>query len=1042
MEPLEFRILGPFEIRRGDVVLDGGAGRPQALLVTLLLNANRTVSPARLSDAVWGERAPRSTANLIQGYVSHWRSMLDPARAPRSSGHRLQSTPGGYQLALAADECDLSRFRRLARDGERAAAAGDLLVARRLLALAVAERRGPPLGDFRDVFHVEGAALEAEWLAAVRTAAGVELQLGAPERALAHLDQAAAREPLDETLAEMRMLALYRLGRQAESLAVYDQVRVALADDLGVEPGVRLRTLHVRVLRQDASLRGPERVAATAPTLPVPLSSFVGRRRELAAVLAVAGSHRLVTLTGSGGSGKTRLAIEVAREVAAEAQRDVTFVDLSAVRTSDQLWPTVANVLGTTLAAGLEPAVALAAALRSRPGLLVLDNLEQLTGAGPEIARVLSLSPQLAVLATSREPLGVDGEHLFAVPPLPVPSDDDDPSAVMSSDAVRLFVQRSAAADPAFELTGADAAVAGGICRRLDGLPLAVELAAAWTTTLSLRALLERLDRPLDLLVRSRKAGSGPPRHRTMRAAIEWSYSALGEPERRLLDELSVFVSGARLDAIEAVSDLGEETLQSLAELVDRNLVTRITTGLEPRYRLLQTIREYARGELAARPEDQRAAKDRHAGYFSVVAEQVARTARSPGGETLVARLGDEQHEIRAALGHLRRSGSPDRVLALVTDCLPLWWDLGFVAEGYTRLTEALDACGDAPTELRAAAHAGAASLGEAVADRRTALGHARTATALAMRAGSLPLEGLGCCLEGNNLSWEDWAGPATEGIERLESARRISGSMPAAAVRWDWSSRQSVLATATISLVDVLRHRDARRAHALLAGAVDEGWTAEPHLASFVRRAFGFLAADAGSWLEAEQHLVASLALARQAGSTRSESRTLEELARLAWARGAIADAAAFAEDATRLSRNAGHAINWARCAALLSDVLSGLGDRHRAWDLLAEAEPAVGTRDAELAAIRFEPRRARLARLDGDSEGAARHVGAASALASAEMLTPDRVIYLVESAYAAAGDPAAVASIGATIDTAAERVGLRLPEPERRLLDDLTGG
>jgi predicted ATPase/DNA-binding SARP family transcriptional activator len=1039
VDAVEFRLLGPFEVRRESQLLAGGGGKRRALLAALLLSANRVVTVDQLSQALWGATPPRSASNLIQGYVSDWRSLLEPDRAPRSSGRRLLSTPSGYRLDVAPHECDVLRFRALAGEGRRAASAGDLLSARRLLREALQEWRGAALADFDD-HDFQGAvvALDELRLAAAETAADVELQLDRPDRALECVQTLVELFPLRESLARLTVVALYRAGRQDDALTAYGRIRTALADELGIDPGPALSQLHLQVLRQDPSLDGPAPDSGATASLPVPLSPFVGRAQELAAVLDLAARHRMVTLTGSGGSGKTRLAIAAAAVVASQQERDVAFVDLSAVRDPDLLCVSIAGVLGGQLAPSLRPGRALAMQLGSRPTLLILDNMEQLIGAARDLSLLLSYASQVSVLATSREPLGLAGEQLFHVRPMALPADDAavaGASALLAADAVRLFLDRARAADPDFVVADNDVRVVAGICRRLDGLPLALELAAPWTATLSLRALLERLDRPLALLVAGGDAAGRPDRHHTLRAAIEWSYTALSPDQRRLLDQLSVFTSGARLEAVEAVSDLGDAAVPALAALVDRNLVSRMGTT-EPRYRLLETVREYARDQLSTQPEEHENACQRHVDYFCTLAEHVARGGRTPTGEDLVVRLGEEQDEIRAALDHLHERGDTRRTLTLVVDCLALWWDLGHTREGYLRLTAALDACGsDAPAELVAAGNAAATFLADAVGEPAVGLARARAATRHARDAGSPTLEGLGLCLEGNSLCWMEWSGTAATGIELLDRAASIAKTSPISHSRWSWCTGQAVVDTATLALAEFLRYRLPRRAHALVSSAWQHSAPMpEPYTASFILRVIGFLAANAGRWSEANECLTESLALATRARSRRSESRTLEELARLALAQGDVAEATSFADRATRLSRESGHALNWSRCAALLATIVLEQDDHERARRLLDEAAAALQPSYPSLAIRTVAPRRARLARLAGLPERAGPYLFAAAELEHAEGLMPDRVIYLVESAHDAAhrGDNGRAAELSMMLTRDAGRIGLHLPRPE----------
>lgn len=1038
MDVLEFRLLGPFEVSIGGEVLTAGGGRRRGLLAALLLSANQTVGVPRLVGALWGDDPPRSAANLVQGYVSGWRSVLDPGRAPRASGQRLESAGHGYRLTVAAEECDLLRFEALVRTGRRAASTGDLLSARRLLRQALSERRGPILSDFVDLLQAEASALEERWLDASEQAADVELRLGRPAEALTLLQEPAGREPLRESITALRMLALHRAGRPADAVALFDATRRMLAHELGVDPGSALRKLHVEILRQDPALDGPE-PAATSRSLAVPISSFLGREREVDEIARLIRSHRLVTLTGPGGSGKTRLAVEVATTVAADQERDVAYVDLAPVRDPDLIWTAVAAAIGQQLAANLEGPRALALQLAGRPTLLVLDNLEQIADAAPGVALALSLAPQLSLLTTSREPVGVAGEQLYPVPPLPLPAADvDDATKLLAADAVRLFVERAREADPTFEIRPSDASIAADICRRLDGLPLAIELAAPWTRTLSLPALLERLGTPSGLLDSRGQAADQPSRHRTLRSAMDWSYSGLTEPQKQLLERLSVFAVSAGLDAVEAVADTSRDATTTLAGLVDRNLVQRKSSPRGPRYGMLETIRSFARARHASRGADQVATRLRHAEHFCDLAQRTARIARSPAGEDLVRQLYEDQDEIRAAADHLESNAPAERVLTLVTDCLPLWWELGHVGEGYRRISRALDSCGSSVApELLAAAHCAAASLSEACGAPEDSLRHARAATEQAARAGSLPLRALSQCLEGNNLSWADWAGPATVGTRTLESARVQASRIHDGSVRWDWISRGAITTSAALSLVDVLRHRDPERAARVLASVWDDSaLPVDSHLASFLHRARGFLLGDSGHWAQAEGELAESLALATSLGTRRTLSRSQEETAVLAWARGDLDRAARYAESATRLSRDSGHALNWVRCAALLADVLMETCDLGAARRLLTEADAVVATGYPDFGRRTLAPRRARLERLDDAPGQAALQLARSPAFDDAGGLPPHRVIQLVELAHAAAGrnhteDAAALID---RLTSEVQRIGLVLAEPETR--------
>jgi predicted ATPase/DNA-binding SARP family transcriptional activator len=1036
MDWLEFRLLGPFEVSGGGRTILSGGGKRRAILAVLLLSANEAVSVERLIDALWGEAAPASAVNLVQGYVSDLRRILEPGRPPRASGQRLVSSHG-YRLAVREDECDLMRFHLAVGQAGAAREASDLPTASLLLSRALGEWRGAPLLDFTAEQFMPAAAarLQEARLSAAEAAAEVELSLGRPDRALSYLLDLSDAHPFRERLAELRILALYRSGRQADALTVYETIRLGLADELGVDPGPALRKLHLEVLRQEPSLdaTAPPVMGGVRSELPVALSSFVGRERELGSVLQLLGSHRLVTLTGPGGSGKTRLATEAGTVVRAAGELEVAFVDLTPVRAAELVGAAIADACRLRVPPGLTAVASIAAKLAGRRVLLVLDNVEHVLDAVPDIADLLGSAPGVAVLATSREPLGLAGERQFPVPPLALPAQVPDASVqdVLGSDAVRLFVDRARAANPGFSVADRDAAALAGVCRRLDGLPLALELAAPWTKTLTVRALLERLDHSLELLVGASRYG--PERHRSLRTAIEWSYAALLHPEQQLLQALSIFASGARLDAIEAVAPLpGGRCLPALAALVDKSLVVRAGTSQQPRYRLLETIREYAALRLATDAEAALTVRTRHAQYYCLVAEQAGRAAHTASGEATAFRLAEEATEIRAALDHLSTAGSSEAALALVIDCLPLWWDLGHIEEGYRYLTERLNASGAAATPLllRAAASAGAAILAEAKGDSGAAIALARSAGQLAAEAGAQTLQALALAVEGDVSMWRD---TRTLALERLHEAMDLASAAPDGPARWGWASRQVVITSATLSLAETYRFRDPQRARELLGPALKTA--SDRHLASFLQRALGFLAIDSGEYLNAESLLQKSLAVARELGSGRSQSRSHEGLAALAWAQGELVTAAAEAERALRISRDAGHAYNWGRCAALLADVLIEQGHLTRAGDVLKVAISAIEGHDRNFALRVLKPRQARAARLSGRPGDAAAALAHARPVQHPDQLAPERVVYLIEDALAALGDghDARAGHLITGLVAQAAQLGLVIPLPER---------
>ncbi len=572
---MEFRLLGPLEVAGDDgaeVAL--GGPRPRAVLALLLLSANEAVSVDRLIDGVWGESPPASAAGALQVHVHSLRKTLGT--------DRIVTRAPGYLVRVEPGELDVQRFEQLLADGDPHG--------------ALELWRGEALADvaFEPFAQAEAARLEEMRLAALEARIDADLDAGRHRALAGELDVLAAAHPHRERLQAQRMLALYRGGRQADALAAYREAREAL-DELGLEPSAELRGLERRMLEQDPSLAVAERGAA----IPRAATTLIGRRLERAAAQALLGrpDTRLLTLTGTGGSGKTRLALALADE-----RKDAVFVDLSPLADASLLLATIAAALDLGDVSGRE-AETLRDALSGQPPLLVLDNLEHLPEAFADVARLLETAPELRILATSRTPLRIEAEREYRVPPLAVPELGVETAAEADSDAVRLYVERARVELPDFELTDANANAVARICRALDGLPLAIELAAARVRVLGPEGTAKRLGERLSLLTRS--APDLPERQRSLRATIDWSYRLLDEPAAHVFRALSVFAGGATLDAVEAVADPETDVPAALAALLDSGLVNHDAPGGEPRFAMLETIREFAAAELRDAGEEE-----------------------------------------------------------------------------------------------------------------------------------------------------------------------------------------------------------------------------------------------------------------------------------------------------------------------------------------------------------------------------------------------------------------------------------------------------
>ena len=589
---MEFRILGPLEVLDDSGPLALGGIKPRALVAALLLHPNEAVHAERLALALWGEDVPPSALKTLQIYVSRLRKAIKDAGV-------LVTTPAGYRLRVRPGELDADRFARCVEDARGALAGGRAVEAAATLRDALALWRGAPLAEFAFEPFAQAAisALEEQRLAAIEVRVDAELAAGLHAALVGELRQLVASHPTRERFVCQLMLALYRSGQQVEALEYYRRARANLAEELGLEPGRELCELHQAILLQDRSLDAsavPDAPALERPAgLPAASTALIGRAGDVGAVRALIADTqgRLVSLIGPGGVGKTRLAIETARSLTAEFTDGARFVSLAAVAEPGDLAAAISNQLSAPVRPGESPAATVRRYLSGRHLLLVLDNLEHLLPAADRVNEWLVACPQLTIVVTSREPLGLSTERLYPVRPLDVPGAEA--AAVDELErcgAVAMFVDRARARDPSFALNETNATHVREVCRRLDGLPLALELAAARLALLSPAELAARLDRALGLLAGG--ARDVPARQRTLRATIDWSYRLLSADEREAFARLAVFATGPTLVVAEEVT---EASLDSLHSLVAKQLLIRDGDRL----RMLETVREYASERLA-----------------------------------------------------------------------------------------------------------------------------------------------------------------------------------------------------------------------------------------------------------------------------------------------------------------------------------------------------------------------------------------------------------------------------------------------------------
>ncbi|WP_030688067.1 AfsR/SARP family transcriptional regulator [Streptomyces sp. NRRL B-1347] len=693
---MRYRVLGVTRALRPDGTLAAvGGARLRALLAALALRPGRTVPVAVLVQEVWGGDSPADAAGALQALVGRLRRALGAAA--------VASVDGGYQLRAAPDDVDAHRFERLVGEGTRALADGDPAKAAVVLDDALALWHGDAFADLPD-HAAEASRWAARRLEARRARLAAAVALGRAEGALPEITALCDTHPLDEPLQALRLRALRAAGRGAEALAGYDDVRRVLADRLGTDPGPELRALHEELLRPAAGDAGPaahgpdeppggRREAAKgtgrAPGAAAPgnlrarLTSFVGRAADIEAIREDLRRARLVTLVGPGGAGKTRLSQEAAEEI--DAPDGVWLAELAPVDDPEGVPEAVLTALGarqTVLrGAGAEELRAAAERLGDDPVrrlteycaprrmLLILDNCEHVIDAAAHLAdRLLAACPGLTVLATSREPLGVPGEALRPVGPLPEPF------------ALRLLADRGQAARPGFRVTD-DPEAAAEICARLDGLPLAIELAAARLRMLTPRQIADRLDDRFRLLTSG--ARTVLPRQQTLRAVVDWSWDLLDRPERAVLRRLAVCAGGCDLAAAEAVcaapgaADVEvdpRDVPDLLGSLVDKSLVVAAPSapGGQMRYRLLETVYEYAVERLDESGE--RAAAERaHLTHFRELARHTDPELRGHGQRAAMSVLENEYENLRTALRRAVAARDEHEALCLVHALAWFW---------------------------------------------------------------------------------------------------------------------------------------------------------------------------------------------------------------------------------------------------------------------------------------------------------------------------------------------------------------------------------
>jgi predicted ATPase/DNA-binding SARP family transcriptional activator/tetratricopeptide (TPR) repeat protein len=777
---VEFRILGSVEVADGGLVRDLGGLRERTLLARLLLSAGQVVSADRLAEDLWAGQPPAHWMSTLRVYISRLRRALGEGSAA------VATQPPGYRITLGESELDAGTFARLVATAREDLTGGRPEAAAAGLREALSLWRGPALSDVADFAFAQAdvARLEEARLAAVEDRVEADLACGRHASLVSELDGLVAAHPLRERLCGQRMLALYRCGRQADALQAYQDLRTRLDDELGIDPSPAVQRLQQEILRQEPGLdwrppaaertagaarpAGPELdaptsggvasgrgrprppAAAEGPVpvrLPAETTSFIGRESELATIHELLGLSRLLTLTGPSGSGKTRLALKAGGQGSGRYPDGVWLVELAPVTGPDLVTAVVASALGAREEPGRPLADTIAAHLRDSEALVIIDNCEHVLDAAADLVTgLLRRCPSLRILATSQSRLNVAGEATWPVPPLTVPPPaEEDPLVIAEAESVRLFCDRAGLARPGFSLDAGNAAAVREICRRLDGIPLALELAAARLNALTARQLAARLDDRFRVL--SGGSRTGLPRHRTLQAAIEWSYDLLSDAEQVAFRRLAVFAGGATLEAAEAVlPDLiaelapwrgveggspplgttlpADAVFETVSALVDRSLLTTEERDGSMRYGMLESVHHFARERLAGAGEQDELSR-RHLDWLVDYADQA--DLDGPDQGAWMDLLETDMENVRAGLEWGLAQPGSEHALALAGSLATFWMVRGHAGIGRRWLDSALAAAGpQASPRLRAIALDGVGQLAYVQSDHDAQLGYQR----------------------------------------------------------------------------------------------------------------------------------------------------------------------------------------------------------------------------------------------------------------------------------------------------------------------------
>jgi predicted ATPase/DNA-binding SARP family transcriptional activator len=684
---MRFEILGPFRVLDGDTDVELGGPRQQRVLASLLAAAPDALSVDRLVDEVWGQRYPDTASHVIRTYISGLRKVL---------GDRISSDGRHYQIDTSTDSIDASEFAD-ALDRARSVLPSDPAKASMLLREASALWRGRPFGDLADeapLVALRATELEELHTQSIELLVAAELALGRHEQLIPELESLIRLHPYREKLHRHLMLALYRSGRQVEALRVGWDLRNMLVEEVGLEPSTETRTLEDRILLQD-----PELDLRPPSNLPAFVSSFVGRDWEAAEVVDLVDDHRLVTLIGVGGVGKTRLAREVGSQVLGCFPDGVWWVDLAVPAPGTDVVGRTVEVFGLAGQPGVEAETLLVRYLAHRSALLVFDNCERMTDDVANLATVLlEGAPHLKILTTSRLALNAPGEKRYPVYPLGLPSSGE---PLGLSDAELLFTERSRQVDERFVPNPVEAAEIASICRTLEGLPLAIELAAGRIGVLSPAQIADHLDDRFRFLV---AAGPAASRQQSLAATIDWSYELLTTQQQKLFDRLSIFLGPFDLAAAEAVAGPDHDIVDGITALVDASMIERQRSDGTIRYRLLDTLRDYGRTRIADHGDLDTTAQ-RHSRHFIEMARHAADLWFTPDHPAVMRELGIANADLQAALDWSLEHDPRSVTLTAAPGLVGYWFWRGDPASASRYGAQMLEGADGLPVSEVAAAH-------------------------------------------------------------------------------------------------------------------------------------------------------------------------------------------------------------------------------------------------------------------------------------------------------------------------------------------------